>query len=45
MAQFFSDLTESVRAWMPKERTQDLIYLDIPNPEQKIGFNPLKKVS
>jgi type IV secretion system coupling TraD/TrwB family protein len=35
------DLAERVRSWMPEERKTDLIYLDVPNPEQPFFFNPL----
>jgi hypothetical protein len=38
------DLAERLRAWMPESRKEDLIYLDVPDPEQPFGFNPLEGV-
>jgi hypothetical protein len=38
------DLVERLIAWMPKSRQGDLIYLDVPNPEQPWSFNPLANV-
>jgi type IV secretory pathway TraG/TraD family ATPase VirD4 len=38
------DLAERVVAWLPKERQRDLIYLDVPDPAQPFGFNPLSGV-
>jgi Type IV secretion-system coupling protein DNA-binding domain len=38
------DLVERLRAWMPESRRQDLIYLDVPDPDQPFGFNPLEGV-
>jgi hypothetical protein len=38
------DLVERIVAWMPEERKADLIYLDVPNPDQVFGFNPLENV-
>jgi hypothetical protein len=38
------DLAERHYAWMPESRKSDLIYLNVPDPEQPFGFNPLEKV-
>jgi hypothetical protein len=38
------DLVERLYAWMPESRKSDLIYLNVPDPEQTFGFNPLEKV-
>ncbi|MCU1231001.1 MAG: hypothetical protein JWO97_3885 [Acidobacteria bacterium] len=38
------DLAERVVAWLPSWRRSDLIYLDVPNPAQPFGFNPLQHV-
>lgn len=38
------DLAERVNAWMPDSRKRDLIYLNVPDPEQPFGFNPLQGV-
>jgi hypothetical protein len=38
------DLAERVKRWTPKERQADLIYLDVPDPTQAFGFNPLEGV-
>lgn len=38
------DLAERLNAWMPESRWPDLIYLDVPDPEQPFGFNPLEGV-
>jgi hypothetical protein len=39
------DLAERLNEWMPESRKKDLIYLDVPDPEQRFGFNPLEGVS
>lgn len=39
------DLAESVVQTIPKHRQKDLIYLDIPNPDLSIRYNPFKQVS
>jgi len=39
------DLAESVINMIPKSRQADLVYFDIPNPNLKLGYNPLKRVS
>jgi hypothetical protein len=39
------DLAERLNAWVPESRRQDLIYLDVPDPEQPFGFNPLEGVA
>jgi hypothetical protein len=38
------DLAERVNAWIPETRRSDLIYLDVPDPDQPFGFNPLEGV-
>lgn len=38
------DLAERVVAWMPENRKPDLIYLNVPDPTQPFGFNPLEGV-
>lgn len=38
------DLAERLHAWIPESRRADLIYLDVPDPEQPFGFNPLEGV-
>src|SRR4051794_3088502 len=38
------DLAERLNEWMPDSRRQDLIYLNVPDPEQPFGFNPLEGV-
>jgi type IV secretory pathway TraG/TraD family ATPase VirD4 len=38
------DLAERVVAWIPATRRADLIYLDVPDPAQPFGFNPLQGV-
>ena len=39
------DLAERVYAWTPESRKADVIYLDVPNPEQPFSFNPLAEVT
>ncbi len=39
------DLIKSVFANVPEHRINDLVYLDIPNANNTIGYNPLRKVS
>ena len=39
------DLLKEVLALIPKHRTKDIVLLDATNPNIKIGYNPLKKVS
>lgn len=39
------DLVERVAAWMPESRQSDLIYLNVPDPAQPFGFNPLEGVA
>jgi type IV secretory pathway TraG/TraD family ATPase VirD4 len=39
------DLAERLALWMPQSRKADLIYLDVPDPTQQFGFNPLEGVS
>jgi hypothetical protein len=38
------DLVERLHAWIPEEKRSDVIYLDVPDPEQPFGFNPLEGV-
>lgn len=38
------DLAERLHAWTPSSRRPDLVYLDVPDPEQPFGFNPLEGV-
>ena len=38
------DLAERLYAWIPESRKADLIYLNVPDPEQPFGFNPLENV-
>src|SRR5436305_10064341 len=38
------DLAERLHEWMPAARRPDLIYLNVPDPEQRFGFNPLQGV-
>jgi hypothetical protein len=38
------DLAERLYAWVPESRRQDLLYLNVPDPEQPFGFNPLEAV-
>src|SRR5213082_310658 len=38
------DLAERLHEWMPDARRPDLIYLNVPDPEQRFGFNPLQGV-
>jgi len=38
------DLAERLVEWIPESRRADLIYLNVPDPLQPFGFNPLEKV-
>jgi hypothetical protein len=38
------DLAERLDVWMPSARKSDVIYLNVPDPEQPFGFNPLERV-
>jgi hypothetical protein len=38
------DLAERIVQWMPESRRSSLIYLNVPDPEQPFGFNPLEGV-
>src|SRR5436190_2027223 len=38
------DLVERLYEWMPDARRPDLIYLNVPDAEQRFGFNPLQGV-
>lgn len=37
------DLAERVYAWAVTGRRTNVIYLDVPDPAQRFGFNPLRK--
>jgi hypothetical protein len=39
------DLAERLNDWMPESRKRDLIYLNVPDPDQPFGFNPLEGVA
>ncbi len=39
------DLISTILTHIPQSRQQDLIYLDIPNPNMGYRYNPLKRVS
>jgi len=39
------DLVSKVIKSIPKERWNDIIYLDATNPNLELGYNPLRKVS
>src|SRR5258707_131409 len=38
------DLAERLYEWIPASRRADVIYLNVPDPEQPFGFNPLERV-
>ena len=38
------DLAERLMDWIPESRRADVIYLNVPDPEQPFGFNPLEGV-
>lgn len=38
------DLAERLVAWVPESRRADVVYLNVPDPEQTFGFNPLENV-
>ena len=38
------DLAERLVAWIPEDKKAQLIYLDVPDPRQPFGFNPLEGV-
>jgi len=38
------DLAERIVTWTPESRRPDLIYLNVPDPAQPFGFNPLQGV-
>jgi len=38
------DLAERLYEWIPASRRADVIYLNVPDPEQPFGFNPLEGV-
>lgn len=38
------DLAERLVAWVPEERKEDLIYFNVPDPNQPYGYNPLRRV-
>src|SRR5437660_860104 len=39
------DLAERLVEWLPESRKRDLINLNVPDPEQPFGFNPLENVA
>src|SRR5256885_5642250 len=39
------DLAGRLNDWMPESRKRDLIYLNVPDPDQPFGFNPLEGVA
>jgi type IV secretory pathway TraG/TraD family ATPase VirD4 len=39
------DLAERLHAWVPDTRKADVIYLNVPDPDQPFGFNPLEGVT
>src|SRR5258708_646882 len=38
------DLAERLNEWIPESRRPDVIYLNVPDPKQPFGFNPLQGV-
>ncbi|HEY2091300.1 MAG TPA: type IV secretion system DNA-binding domain-containing protein [Thermoanaerobaculia bacterium] len=38
------DLVERINKWVPEDRRKDVIYLNVPDPTQPFGFNPLEAV-
>jgi hypothetical protein len=38
------DLVERALEWIPEPRRDDLVYFDVPNVAQPLGFNPLERV-
>jgi uncharacterized protein DUF87 len=38
------DLVERLDAWIPPAKKSNVIYLNVPDPEQPFGFNPLEGV-
>lgn len=38
------DLVERVRSWVPTDREKDLVYLNVPDPECDLTYNPLRHV-
>ena len=38
------DLVERIAAWVPPERRDALHYVNVPDPTQPYGYNPLKRV-
>ncbi|PCH74844.1 MAG: hypothetical protein COB98_09745 [Flavobacteriaceae bacterium] len=39
------DLVAEILKDIPKNRIKDIVYLDAPNPNLQLGYNPLRKVS
>jgi hypothetical protein len=39
------DLAERLYAWVPESRRPDVLYLNVPDPQQPFGFNPLEGVA
>ncbi len=40
-----ADIIPTLLPHIPKHRQKDIVYLDLPNPQLKLGYNPLRKVS
>lgn len=38
------DLVERIYEWIPEAKRSDVIYLNVPDPDQPFGFNPLEGV-
>lgn len=38
------DLVERIASWVPEARRADLHYVNVPDPAQPYGYNPLKRV-
>ena len=38
------DLVDRIYDWIPEAKRSDVIYLNVPDPEQPFGFNPLEGV-
>jgi hypothetical protein len=38
------DLVEEVRLWLPTSGREDVLYLNVPDADQRFGFNPLADV-
>src|SRR4051812_9408571 len=38
------DLVERILEWLPQDRREKLLYIDVPNPTSTFSFNPLANV-